>query len=83
MTDSRFPALILPADTDLPSFEKLLLSGGRLPEAAYLRLAIRGLGESETESPVATSACVNRQKSERDLYEPRGTGYIRYYCHLY
>jgi peptidoglycan/xylan/chitin deacetylase (PgdA/CDA1 family) len=30
--------LIVTADTDLPSFEKLLLSGGRLPEAAYLRL---------------------------------------------
>ena len=38
--DDRFARarLIVTADTDLPSFEKLLLSGGRGPEAAYLRL---------------------------------------------
>jgi peptidoglycan/xylan/chitin deacetylase (PgdA/CDA1 family) len=38
--DDRFALsrLIVTADTDLPSFEKLLQSGGRGPEAAYLRL---------------------------------------------
>jgi peptidoglycan/xylan/chitin deacetylase (PgdA/CDA1 family) len=38
--DDRFALsrLIVTADTDLPSFEKLLLSGGQQPEAAYLRL---------------------------------------------
>lgn len=38
--DDRFALsrLIVTVDTDLPSFEKLLLTGGRGPEAAYLRL---------------------------------------------
>ncbi len=38
--DDRFALsrLIVTADTDLPSFEKLLLSGGRQPEATYLRV---------------------------------------------
>ena len=38
--DDRFALsrLIVTADTDLPSFETLLQSGGRGPEAAYLRL---------------------------------------------
>ena len=38
--DDRFALsrLIVTADTDLPSFEQLLLSGGQQPEAAYLRL---------------------------------------------